>query len=137
MQYVVIIEKTDNNYGAYVPDLPGCVAVAETQSEVKKWAADGVIKEVTSFGNKNSLRYQLIMSEESQISASFNDDIISIDIPFTIAQEWCESEQISMESSIANDGSLNILIEKDFVCLTPKAGEDESDIYPNPLSNQE
>ena len=35
MQYVVIIEKTDNNYGAYVPDLPGCVAVAETQSEVK------------------------------------------------------------------------------------------------------
>jgi len=36
MQYVVIIEKTDKNYGAYVPDLPGCVAVAETQSEVKK-----------------------------------------------------------------------------------------------------
>jgi len=108
-----------------------------TQSDVKNWAADGVIKEVTSFGNKNSLGYQLMMSEESQISASFNDDIISIDIPFTIAQEWCESEQISMESSIANDGTLNILIEKDFVCLTPKAGEDESDMYPNPLSNQE
>jgi len=108
-----------------------------TQSEVKKWAADGVIKEVTSFGNKNSLGYQLMMSEKSQISASFNDDIISIDIPFTIAQEWCESEQISMESSIANDGTLNILIEKDFVCLTPREGEDESDMYPNPLSNQD
>ncbi len=108
-----------------------------TQSEVKKWAADGVIKEVTSFGNKNSLGYQLMMSEESQISASFNDDIISIDIPFTIAQEWCESEQISMESSIANDGTLNILVEKDFVCLTPRSGEDESDMFPNPLSNQE
>jgi len=108
-----------------------------TQSEVKKWAADGVIKEVTSFGNKNSLGYQLMMSEESQISASFNDDIISIDIPFTIAQEWCESEQISMKSSIANDGTLNILVEKDFVCLTPRSGEDESDMYPNPLSNQE
>ena len=107
-----------------------------TQSEVKKWAADGVIKEVTSFGNKNSLGYQLMMSEKSQISASFNDDIISIDIPFTIAQEWCVSEQISMESSIANDGTLNILIEKDFVCLTPREGEDESDMYPNPLSNQ-
>ncbi len=108
-----------------------------TQSEVKKWAADGVIKEVTSFGNKNSLGYKLIMSEESQISASFNDDIISIDIPFTIAQEWCESEQISMESSIANDGTLHILVEKDFVCLTPRSGEDESDMFPNPLSNQE
>lgn len=105
-----------------------------TQSEVKKWAADGVIKEVTNFGNKNSLGYQLMMSEESQISASFNDDIISIDIPFTIAQEWCEGDQIAMESSIANDGILHILIEKDFACLTPRAGEDESDMYPNPLS---
>jgi len=108
-----------------------------TQSEVKKWAADGVIKEVTSFGNKNSLGYQLIMSEESQISASFNDDIISIIIPIIVAQKWCQGEQISMESSIAKDGILHILVEKDFVCLTPRAGEDESDMFPNPLSNQE
>ncbi len=34
MQYVVVIEKTEGNYGAYVPDLPGCVAVAETREEV-------------------------------------------------------------------------------------------------------
>ena len=31
MQYVVVIERTEKNYGAYVPDLPGCVAVAETR----------------------------------------------------------------------------------------------------------
>lgn len=29
------MKKTDKNYGAYVPDLPGCVAVAETQSKAK------------------------------------------------------------------------------------------------------
>jgi predicted RNase H-like HicB family nuclease len=29
----VILEKGENSYGAYVPDLPGCVAVGETQSE--------------------------------------------------------------------------------------------------------
>ena len=34
MKYTVVIEKTENNYGAYVPDLPGCVAVAETQDEL-------------------------------------------------------------------------------------------------------
>ncbi len=34
MRYTVVIEKTDNNYGAYVPDLPGCVAVAETRQEL-------------------------------------------------------------------------------------------------------
>lgn len=34
MQYIVIIEKGPTSYGAYVPDLPGCVAVAKTEEEV-------------------------------------------------------------------------------------------------------
>jgi len=33
MDYVVIIEKGETSYGAYVPDLPGCVAVGETREE--------------------------------------------------------------------------------------------------------
>ncbi|MBE9166757.1 type II toxin-antitoxin system HicB family antitoxin [Pleurocapsales cyanobacterium LEGE 06147] len=35
MRYAVIIEKGRNSYGAYVPDLPGCVAVGETIEEVR------------------------------------------------------------------------------------------------------
>ena len=35
MEYAVIIEKEQTSYGAYVPDLPGCVAVGETLEEVK------------------------------------------------------------------------------------------------------
>ena len=34
MQYAVIIEQGATSFGAYVPDLPGCVAVAETKEEV-------------------------------------------------------------------------------------------------------
>lgn len=38
MRYAIIIEHTDNNYSAYVPDLPGCVAagliLAETEVAV-------------------------------------------------------------------------------------------------------
>jgi predicted RNase H-like HicB family nuclease len=30
MRYAVVIEKTDSNYSAYVPDLPGCVATGDT-----------------------------------------------------------------------------------------------------------
>ena len=33
MQFTVIIEKGTTSYGAYVPDLPGCVAVGETHDE--------------------------------------------------------------------------------------------------------
>ena len=34
MKYTVVIEKAPNNYAAYVPDLPGCVATASTREEV-------------------------------------------------------------------------------------------------------
>ena len=36
MQYLVVIEKGASSFGAYVPDLPGCVAVGETRAEVTK-----------------------------------------------------------------------------------------------------
>jgi predicted RNase H-like HicB family nuclease len=34
MKYLVVVEKSENGYGAYVPDLPGCVAAADMWSEV-------------------------------------------------------------------------------------------------------
>lgn len=36
MQYLVVIEKGASSYGAYVPDLPGCVAVGESREEVSR-----------------------------------------------------------------------------------------------------
>ena len=33
MKYLVILEKSDNGFGAYVPDLPGCVAAAASREE--------------------------------------------------------------------------------------------------------
>jgi predicted RNase H-like HicB family nuclease len=35
MRYAVVVEKTENNYAAYVPDLPGCVATGQTVEEVE------------------------------------------------------------------------------------------------------
>ncbi len=34
MKYTVIIERGATSFGAYVPDLPGCVAIGETREEV-------------------------------------------------------------------------------------------------------
>jgi predicted RNase H-like HicB family nuclease len=35
MRYAVVIEKAANNYSAYVPDLPGCVATGATVAEAE------------------------------------------------------------------------------------------------------
>ena len=36
MRYAIVIEKAENNYAAYVPDLPGCVATGQTIEETEK-----------------------------------------------------------------------------------------------------
>jgi predicted RNase H-like HicB family nuclease len=35
-RYAVVYERTENNYAAYVPDLPGCVATGRTRGEVHR-----------------------------------------------------------------------------------------------------
>jgi predicted RNase H-like HicB family nuclease len=34
MRYAVVIEQGEAGFGAYVPDVPGCVAAADTREEV-------------------------------------------------------------------------------------------------------
>lgn len=44
MKYAVVIEKSETGFGAYVPDLPGCVAVGDTIEEI-----DRLIREAIEF----------------------------------------------------------------------------------------
>lgn len=36
MRYAIVIEHAENNYSAYVPDLPGCVATGRTVEEAER-----------------------------------------------------------------------------------------------------
>ena len=42
MQYLVVVEKGESSYGAFVPDLPGCIAVGETEIEVVKLIQEAI-----------------------------------------------------------------------------------------------
>ncbi|CUB04774.1 MAG: type II toxin-antitoxin system HicB family antitoxin [Tepidiphilus sp.] len=42
MRYMVIIERSPQGYGAYVPDLPGCIAVADTEEEVRRLIQEAI-----------------------------------------------------------------------------------------------
>ena len=44
MRYAVVIEKASDNFSAYVPDLPGCIATGQTLAE-----AEGEIREAIRF----------------------------------------------------------------------------------------
>jgi predicted RNase H-like HicB family nuclease len=43
MRYTVIIERAPENYAAYVPDLPGCIATGATRDEVKQNIREAIL----------------------------------------------------------------------------------------------
>jgi len=42
MRYAVVIEKSESNFSAYVPDLPGCIATGATVGEVESEIRDAI-----------------------------------------------------------------------------------------------
>jgi predicted RNase H-like HicB family nuclease len=53
MQYVVVYEQTPNNWAAYVPDLPGCVAAGDTRQEVEELIRDAIALHLASLRDEN------------------------------------------------------------------------------------
>jgi len=42
MRYLVVVEEGPSSFGAYVPDLPGCVAAGESKDEVLSLIRDAI-----------------------------------------------------------------------------------------------
>jgi predicted RNase H-like HicB family nuclease len=43
MQYVIVYEATPNNWSAYVPDLPGCIATGKTREDVDRLIREAIV----------------------------------------------------------------------------------------------
>jgi predicted RNase H-like HicB family nuclease len=67
MRYLVVVEEGPTSFGAHVPDLPGCVAVAETRNEVL-----ALIKEAIEF-HIQGLRDEGIEIPNPHVSSEFVD----------------------------------------------------------------
>ena len=53
MQYLMVIEKGDNNFSAYFPDLPGCVATGGTVEEVRANLTGALIMHLKGLAEDN------------------------------------------------------------------------------------
>jgi predicted RNase H-like HicB family nuclease len=42
MRYAIVVERGPTSYGAYVPDLPGCVAAGETREEALRLIREAI-----------------------------------------------------------------------------------------------
>ena len=113
-----------------------------SQSEVDKLAAGRAVSDSIAFGPRSGdrLSYQVMVSDDAAaIVAELADNVITFILPAIIARDWAAGDAVSIEAEQATgeEGTLRILIEKDFACLNPRRGEDEADMFPNPNAGTE
>jgi predicted RNase H-like HicB family nuclease len=67
MRYLVVVEKAENNFSAYVPDLPGCVATGATAEETQRNIREAIAMHL------EGLREDGLPIPEPQTQAEFVD----------------------------------------------------------------
>ncbi|GAA0890703.1 hypothetical protein GCM10009122_03820 [Fulvivirga kasyanovii] len=107
-----------------------------SQSEVDEVKNEGRTSDSIDFGHRK-LIYTLQVIDQAEVSASYDGDFIMVNIPPEISENWANTDQVGFEAEQPLEGGdkLYILIEKDFQCLNPRRGEDESDLFDNPLND--
>jgi hypothetical protein len=120
--------------------LDNSIRLRLTRKEVDLAATGGIVKSSVSFPDNASFTYILESSPANvSASASFSAGNLIVRLPESEVGNWASSELVSLtgEQLLASGQVLHILVEKDFACLAPREGENETDMYPNPLSGKE
>jgi len=111
-----------------------------TRGEVETLRQEGMVSAKTGFPGGRDFQYVLESSPASVSPGAFlSDNVMTVRLPETTVLAWAASNQVSIEGEqLLNDGEKTIiLVEKDFVCLTPREGEDESDMFPHPQADSD
>ena len=105
-----------------------------SQGEMRALAERGAVEDEVSFPGGAALKYRLRVDEKNDaISASYASNIIDILVPRTLSDRWCGTDLVTLSASQpVGGGELRLVLEKDWACLAPREGEDESDNFPHP-----
>ena len=108
-----------------------------TRGEVDQLRDDGLVCARTTFPGGREFQYAVESSPASVKPGAFlSECVITVRLPETSVLAWANSEQVSITGEqLLDDDKLVILVEKDFACLAPRDGEDESDMYPHPQAS--
>lgn len=109
-----------------------------TQTETDALKDQGIVAARTRFPGGRSLEYAIESSPASVTPAvHFSANRLTVLLPETVVLAWATTDQVSMhgEQRLEDGELVSILVEKDFRCLAPREGEDESDMFTHPLED--
>ena len=120
--------------------LDNSIRLRLTQGEVQAVNSDGLVRGRVRFPGSKTFDYVLESSPATVVpEAHLSNNVLTVRVPVLDIRNWAESDKVSIDSKqTLDDGDgLRILIEKDFQCLSPRAGEDETDMFPHPGAGTE
>jgi hypothetical protein len=106
-----------------------------TRGEVQQLAHSGSVEERVHITPSGVLVYRLKrVKSAATLGASFVNGEVEIQVPESMAREWCTSELVTLEHVQPHgEVRLRIVVEKDYACLAPREDEDESDNFRHPM----
>ena len=118
--------------------LGNSVRLRVSQAEMSQIRSEGVVRQQVEFGPGRRLAYELRTVPGGQVRANFDDACLCVSLPRTVVERWQEPDEVSIrgEQGLPRGARLTILVEKDFQCLVPREGEDQSGLFPNPQESK-
>ena len=105
------------------------------QGEVATFADTGRAEDRIAFGQGSALVYAVEKADVPALSVRLEGSTVTVLIPSADAADWTDSDRVGLEAELhTDDGTLHVLVEKDFKCLHRPPKEDESDNYPHPAA---
>jgi hypothetical protein len=105
-----------------------------SQTELNQIAEQGSAEDSIRFAPGVDWRYGIVVGAGSAVAARFTADSLTVTVPKASVERWLDPNEVAIvgQQSIGDGETLGILVEKDYTCLAPRAGEDDSDLFANP-----
>ncbi len=112
------------------------VRIRLTRSEVAALGDIGRAEDAVRFSPTDVLQYGVAVTATDALGVEFGDRRLTVNVPKAMIEPWLAPSEVTIEGSqpIGDTDELRILIEKDFMCLAPRAGEDGTDLFVNPAA---
>lgn len=105
-----------------------------SQGELTRLLETGAVEEHIEFAPGVRLAYRLERGVGASTEVEYAADRITVRVPGRELDRWAQPNEIAIRADhgIGGRRSLSVLVEKDFRCLSPRPGEDDADLFPNP-----
>ena len=103
------------------------------QGEIAGLAESGSAEDRIELGPDTALTYRIESGDVETLAVELADNTITVVVPRADVDDWTDTDRVGIEAELeTRNGTLHVLLEKDFQCLHRRPKEDESDNYPHP-----